>query len=267
MSKELPQPQPSEEVDLGQLFKLIGNAFNKLFQFIASIFIGIYKVILMLLIHFYKRMVWYAAAIVIGVVLGFIMDMKSEKMYGANLFVQTNFDSARQVYENVKQFHQLANIDQDSLELSKRFNITVGEAAKLKGFYIEPDIDENNIAENYSGFYARLDSISRLEMTYDRFKASLTPYVYKIHRIGVASTDKTIYKKIENTFVSQLSNNDYLEDLLKVNKENLEKYKVAINRKLMEISFDFLLNAAEVITIVYPPAQIINRLRVAPAVK
>jgi len=223
MSKELPQPQPSEEVDLGQLFKLIGNAFNKLFQFIASIFIGAYKVVLMLVIHFYKRMVWYATAIVIGVVLGFIIDMNSDKMYGANLFIETNFSSARQVYENIKQFNQLAEIDKDSLELSKRFNITAGEAAKLKGFYIEPDIDENVIAESYSEFYSRLDSISRLEMTYDRYKGSLTPYVYKIHQIGVASTDKTIYKKIENAFVSQLSNNDYLEDLLKVNKENLEK--------------------------------------------
>jgi hypothetical protein len=31
-------PQPSEEVDLGQLFKMIGNAFQRLFQFIGSIF-------------------------------------------------------------------------------------------------------------------------------------------------------------------------------------------------------------------------------------
>ena len=30
--------QPSEEVDLGQLFKMIGNAFQRLFQFIGSIF-------------------------------------------------------------------------------------------------------------------------------------------------------------------------------------------------------------------------------------
>ena len=40
MSKDLQQqPQPqSEEVDLGQLFKLLGNMFDRLFQFIASIF-------------------------------------------------------------------------------------------------------------------------------------------------------------------------------------------------------------------------------------
>ena len=39
MSKETtPQLGNNEEVDLGQLFRLIGNAFDKLFRFIKSIF-------------------------------------------------------------------------------------------------------------------------------------------------------------------------------------------------------------------------------------
>ena len=70
MSKDLPQPQQSEEVDLGQLFKLIGNAFDRLFRFIGSIFIGIYKVILTLLIHFYNRLIWYVGAVIIGFITG-----------------------------------------------------------------------------------------------------------------------------------------------------------------------------------------------------
>ena len=223
MSKESLQPQQSEEVDLGQLFKLIGNAFDRLFKFIGSVFSGIYNVILLLLVHVYKRLVWYAGAVIIGVVLGFIMDMKSDKLYGANLFIQTNFNSARQVYENIKQFHQLAYIDKDTLELSKRLNISPQEASKLKGFYIEPDIDENNIASMYSSFYKQLDSLSRLEMTYDRFKESLTPYNFPIHRLGVASTDRNLYNKIEKSFVDQLSGNDYLADILKSNSEILDK--------------------------------------------
>ena len=120
MSKEKPQPEQSEEVDLGQLFKLIGNAFDRFFKFIASIFIGVYKLVLVLLIHFYKRVVWYAAAVIIGVVVGFIIDMNLDKLYGANMFIETNFNSSRQVYENIKQFHQLAYEDKDSLELAGR---------------------------------------------------------------------------------------------------------------------------------------------------
>lgn len=232
MSNELPQPQQSEEVDLGQLFKLIGRAFDRFFKFIASIFIGIYNVILLLLIHFYKRFVWYAAAVIIGVVIGFIIDRNSDKMYGANMFIETNFNSARQVYENIKQFNQLANKDQDTVELAKRLHISPEEAAKLKGFYVEPDVDENTIAEMYSEFYSRLDSLSRTEMTYDRYKESLTPYNFDIHKIGVASTDKNIYKKIEKAFVDQISNNEYLNQLLEVNQLNLEKKDQALDQQI-----------------------------------
>ena len=35
MSKDLQQEPQSEEVDLGQLFKIIGNAFQRFFDFIS----------------------------------------------------------------------------------------------------------------------------------------------------------------------------------------------------------------------------------------
>ena len=65
-------------------------------------------------------------------------------------------------------------------------------------------------------------------MTYDRYKESLTPYNFKIHQIGVASTDKNIYKKIEKAFVEQISKNDYLNQLVEVNQLNLDKKDQAL---------------------------------------
>ena len=223
MSKESPQPHQSEEIDLGQLFKLIGNVFDRFFKFIASIFIGIYNVLLLFLIHLYSRLAWYAAAAVIGIIIGFFMDKNSVKLYSASMSIQTNFKSARQVYENVKQFYQLASVDRDTLELAKRLNISTEEASKLKGFYIEPDLDENEIVEMYAAFYKKLDSASQLDMTYYKYKEALTPNNFYTHRISIASSDKNIYKNIGKHFVDQLSNNDYLEELLKVNTATLNK--------------------------------------------
>ncbi|GAA4280216.1 hypothetical protein [Gaetbulibacter aestuarii] len=234
MSKETSKPEASEEVDLGQLFKLIGNAFDRFFKFIASIFIGLYKFVLLLLIHFYKRLWWYAGAIFIGTILGFIIDKSSDKLYGANMFIETNFNSARQVYENIKQFQQLAKVDQDTVELGRILNISSTEAAKLKGFYIEPDMDENKIVEMYSDFYKSLDSLSRADMTYDRYKESLNAYNFKTHRIGVASTDKHLYKKIEKAFTQELVNNTYLEDLLEVNQLNLDRKEKTLSEQVQK---------------------------------
>ncbi|MEL0455286.1 hypothetical protein WJN01_03515 [Flavobacteriaceae bacterium SZ-1-7] len=234
MSKDSPQPQQSEEVDLGQLFKQIGKAFDRLINFISSIFKGIYKVVILLLVHIYKRLIWYAGVIIIGLILGFIIDSYSKKMYGANMYIQTNYNSARQVYENIKQFHQLAYVDKDTSELALKLNISSDLASNLKGFYIEPDLDENNIAEMYSDFYQRLDSVSRLEMTYDRYRESLTPYNYSIHRVGVASTDKNIYKKIEESFIHQISGNKYLNELLEANKKILEKKDNVLQKQVQK---------------------------------
>lgn len=230
MSKEVQpqQPQQSEEVDLGQLFKLIGNGFTKFFNFIGSVFKEVFNVVVLVLQHFFKRFFWYAGAVIIGLVVGFLIDRNTEKQYGANMFIQTNFNSARQVYENMKQFHQLAFVDKDSVELAKRLDITPSEAAKLKGFYIKPDLDENEIVEMYSVFYAKLDSLSRTETNYKKYKESLTPYNFYRHQIGVASTDKYLYKKIEKAFTEGLTNNDYLDELLQVNQENLKRENVTL---------------------------------------
>ena len=241
MSKsKLPEPTNSEEVDLGQLFNLIGNAFNRLFNFIASIFIGAYKILLAFAIHFFKRIYWYVGVIIIGVVIGFLVDMTLEKEYGAQMYIETNFNSTRQVYENIRDLNQLASIDKDSLELAKRLNISSREASNLKGFYVEPDIDENDLAKMYSNYYTNLDSVSRVETNYKKYKESLTPFNFSIHVIGVASKDKFIYKKIEKDFIEGISGNDYLNELLEVNKLNLVKKDEVLTKEIQKT--DSLLN-------------------------
>ncbi|WP_248724601.1 hypothetical protein [Seonamhaeicola sp. ML3] len=240
MSKDSQQTSQSEEVDLGQLFKMIGNAFNNFIKFFVSFFKGLYGLVLIVLIHFHKRRVWYALSLLVGLSIGYVMDSKSDKLYGANMFIETNFNSARQVYENINNLHELTETDNDSIKLADILGISVSEAASLKGFYIEPDLDENDIVEMYSSFYTKLDSISRLEMNYDRYKKSLTPYNYSIHKIGVASTNKDIYKKIEKRFALQLANNQYLSDLLEANTENLDEREKSLSKQV--IKTDSLVN-------------------------
>jgi len=54
MNENQPKEQPSEEVDLGQLFKLIGRAFDRLFRSFGKI---LYKLFLAFvwLVFFIKR--------------------------------------------------------------------------------------------------------------------------------------------------------------------------------------------------------------------
>jgi hypothetical protein len=240
MSKNLQEESPSEEVDLGQLFKQIGNMFQRLFDFIASIFKGIYKIILVFLIHIYKRLKWYAIAISMGVVIGFVLDFIGEDKYGANVFIETNYNASHQVYENMKYLHQLAHKDKDSVELARKLKISVSDAAKLKGFYVEPDIDENEKMQMFVEFKKGLDSIAREQYTYESFTNSINYYSFHRHKIGVESTDRFVYGKLKGKLVQSITDNDYLINLKNVTLNNFKNQEVALS--IEQRKLDSLIN-------------------------
>ena len=231
MDKELPNPKQSEEVDLGQLFKLIGNAFNSFFQFISNIFKAIYDVLLIIIIHIFKRLKWYIGAIVLGVVIGYFIDKNLPYLYGANMQVETKYNSARQVYENISFLNQLAAIDKDSVELAKLLEITPKEAASIKGFSIEPNIDENDKIKLFSDFRSQLDSLTRSTYTYKNYIEGLTYYSFENHQIEVKSLNKFIFQKINKSLAKELANNPYLEEIKEVTLKNLTLKEIALEEQ------------------------------------
>jgi hypothetical protein len=232
MSENSSEKQVSEEVDLGQLFKLIGNGFKNFFNFIGSILKGIYNLLLLIMLHFHKRILWYAIAIVIGLVAGYFLDKDKEPTYSAQMFIETNYRSSRQVYEVITDLNQLAEVDKDSIELSKRLGLTINEASNLKGFYIEPDIDKNNLMKQFVDYKNELDSISRLEATFKDFEDGLPKYSFVIHKINAISTDKIIFKKLKETLLAEINSNKYLTAIKKVTLDNLEKRKEEIDNEV-----------------------------------
>ena len=230
------QPTPqNEEVDLGQLFKMIGNAFQKLFDFIASIFKGLFSLLLVLVTHFYIKAKWYAIAGVLGLVAGYFLNKTSQKQYAANMFIETNFNSSRQAYEVMKEFHQLAAVDKDTIELAKRLNISPTQASNLKGFYIEADRDETVLLKDFLNYKSELDSLSQLETNFEDFKREQSDHQFKEHKIGVIATDKFIFKRINEGMISEFLDNDYINNVRITTLKNLDKQEVDINTELKSL--------------------------------
>ena len=70
MSNKLPESQPSEEVDLGQLFKLIGRAFDRLFGFIGSILNKLFLAFVWMVFFVKRHFIKIALAGIIGFAYG-----------------------------------------------------------------------------------------------------------------------------------------------------------------------------------------------------
>ncbi|WAC01063.1 hypothetical protein N7U66_12860 [Lacinutrix neustonica] len=224
MSKELPSNKNNnEEVDLIVFFNLIGNAFSKLFDFIALLFKGLFKILISILSHFHKRIFWYIGAAIIGLAIGLFLDGSSEKSYGANMFIETNYNSGYQVYENIKNLNELASVDKDAEELSKMLGLKVSEASSITAFYIKPETDPSENMKMFVEFKKELDSTAREELEYESFILRVSKFNFKRHQIGVASTDKKIYSKLNNVLPKVLSENPYLRRAKEVGQENYRR--------------------------------------------
>ncbi len=221
MSNNINPQNSSEEIDLGQLFKLIGNAFDKLFKFIGSIFKNLFNLLILLLLFLRKHFWKLILATFVGGAVGFTIDFLKNTQYSGHLIVEPNFDSTIQLYNNIGYYGSLAR-DEDSVELAKALGITTSEAASIKAFFINPVKNEKALRTLYSNFVADLDTASLREMKYADFVKNLSPFDLKTHDIAVVSLDKYIYKKIQPVMVGSILNNPHFKNLQEVHLRNLK---------------------------------------------
>ncbi len=231
MSEQPQQPQQSEEIDLGQLFKMIGDMFNRFFAFLGKVATIIFNFLLLVLVFLRRHVIKIAITAIIGLVIGFFYEITSPPIYGAQLMVETKFDSAYQLYNNIRYYDALAK-DRDSIRLAQLFNITQREAAQLEGFYIEADDNKNKRLLEYAGIMETLDTASQKQFKFIDFDNNLEPTDYKFHKISVGSYNKYIFPKIQNTIINSIENNEYFKSQQEVSLMNLKRsdslYKIAI---------------------------------------
>ena len=80
MSKEIKTPQNnSEEVDLGQLFKLIGNMFDRFFRFIGNTFNNMFLSFVWLVFFIKKHIVLLIISLLLGLTYAVIKEKKTER--------------------------------------------------------------------------------------------------------------------------------------------------------------------------------------------
>ena len=116
------QQNKEEEVDLGSLFAIIGKGFSNLFQWIGKIFKGIFHFIVSILLFLKQYLFPIGIAAILGLILGFFLEIKSPKRYSSDLLLQTNFKSSRQLYDNIDFYNSLVK-QKDTLGLEQTFGL------------------------------------------------------------------------------------------------------------------------------------------------
>jgi hypothetical protein len=140
------QNKNEEELDLGSLFIIIGKGFSNFFNFIGTIFKGFFHFLITVLIFLKNNFKKILFAGIAGLVLGLLLEINKPAIYGSELLVEPNFNSSRQLYNNVNYYNDLVR-QKDTAIIQKIFNLNKEYAASIEEFTIGPIKLENDIIE------------------------------------------------------------------------------------------------------------------------
>jgi len=223
-----------EEIDLGSLFKVIGKGFQKLFTAIGQFFKAIFHYLVLLLLLLRKNALKLGVSIFIGAVIGLYLDLSNPKEYSSTMIVEPNFNSAHQLYKNINYYQELVK-QKDSNLLAQTFHISVSEASKLKGFYIEPIRNENEKYEYFDDFVQEVDTTTVRNINIEEFKQAFTDYNFKNHLIEVISQSNDVFEKLNYPIISSIENNAYYKNQKAINDLNLLQNEKLLIKSLQEV--------------------------------
>ena len=224
----------SDEIDLGQLFQMIGRGFQKFFNFIGSIFKGIFHIFVLFLLFVQKNFIVLAAAIVLGGVGGFILDTILPEKYLSKMVVEPNFNSVQQLYNNISFYNDLAEA-KDSVALATALNITEHEAATIGKIFADSYSDENQKIKLFDEFIRELDTTTVKTIDFENYLKNFNSLDARFHQISMISTDNKVAKKTQPAILNSIAVNTYFKLQKRINDENLNLQDSIYRQQLVEI--------------------------------
>ena len=231
---EQPKNTNADEVDLGQLFLIIGRGFQKLFDFIGSIFKGIFHVFILFLLLLQKNFLILILAAVIGAGGGFLIDIFKTPKYISKMVVKPNFDSTQQLYNNIEFYDELAK-EQDSLTLSSVLDVSVLEASRIKDVSITPYQDDNQKFKLYNTFLKDLDSAVAQTVDFEDYLENFNMMNVRFHEVSIVTTDREIARKTQSAIIESVASNDYFKLQKSTSDANIKLQGKIYKEQLAEI--------------------------------
>ncbi len=225
----------SEEMDLGQLSKLRGSAINIFCNWGCNSLKAIYHLfilfVLFLRAHFFK----FCLATILGIGLGSYMDYGRSRMYRSSMIVQPNFNSARQLYNNIEFYNELVEQGENE-KLAEVLHIPKSAAKSITNIEIMALINEERKIIKFDEFIEDKDSITRKSINYENYLKNFNEINAEFYKIQIEATAPEIAKQCQEVIVASIETNEYFKLQKKVNDDNLAVRDTMISEQLKEIN-------------------------------
>jgi len=185
-----------EEIDLGKLFSLIGNAFSKLFKTIGALLKGVFHYLIVLLLFIKEHIVKLGIAIVLGLSIGYVLDSISSDKYSYDMIIEPNYESIHQIFEKAEHYNVLVQ-QRDSVALSEHFGISYFEANSLVSFKLNPYETKKDQIMAYDEFIKNTDTLTQQYFSFADFAVD-GPSQFDSKKYGYRITSKINNLEIVN---------------------------------------------------------------------
>ncbi len=239
MSNDLPQKPESEEVDLGQLFKLIGKGFSNFFNFIGSIFNKFFLGFVWLVFFVKKHAIKLAIAGIAGIVLGTVLEKTSEPVYKSYITVKQNYETGENLYNAISYYNDLVK-QGDISTLETVLEVNPEEAASILDFEMEPAISENEKLQEFDEYLKTLDTALAKKVDYKTFLKNSEEYNHQYQQITIKAKERKNFKTVFRKIMANINSNVYFKREQEKDLKELRGQASAISEAL--IKSDTLLN-------------------------
>lgn len=195
----------SDEIDLGQLFQMIGKGFNK---------IGI--AFLRLFLYLKKNAIILGILLVIGVGLGYGLNQISRNKLKIEVIVKPNLESKNYLYDVVSEVE--SNIRAKDSVFFKDIGVEVSNLGEFK-ITIEPIEDAKNKEADLE-YLELLEKFQANEEFLDIIKSELSNKSTLNHRITFLFKDPSQGKIFAEKVMNYINSNGYFKELVVTSNQN-----------------------------------------------
>lgn len=225
--------QQAEEVDLGQLFSVIGNGFSRLFNFIGTIFNEIFKGFLWIVFFIEKRIKIFVPAAFIGLAFGFVLESVSPPIYKSSIAIKQNYNTGKPLYDLVDYYNGLL-ADKDYKTLGNLLGINELVSKEITGISIESIITENELMVFFDNYIMSLDSLTASMVEYDEYTKNLKGYKLTNQQITIKSKTRSNFKNVFTNILYNMETTPFFVNEQAKDLSQLEEAKLALIKSLGE---------------------------------
>ena len=209
MAKEKSQKKTTsnDEIDLGQMFQVIGNGFNKIFKSFLSAFL-----------YFKRNAIILSSLIIVGALIGFGLNQVTSQKLKTEVIVKPNLESKNYLYDVVAEIQ--ANIIAEDTVFFREMGIDV---AALKGFELEVAPVSGNNKKNLETEMKYLEVLQSFENSgaiSDIVRAEILDKSSLNQRITFYYLDATIGQEYAKKIMEYINSNEYYKEIVQTYTEN-----------------------------------------------